>query len=76
MARRNNNHNGDQDQVTKVTVVPGVIYDLTQMIGANCSGIRPAMRQKRDEETDTYYAMLCKAVKELGIEIEKAKANW
>lgn len=76
MARRNHNHNGDVDQVTKVTVVPGVIYDLTQMIGADCSGIRPAMRQMKADEVRAYYGMLQKAVAELGIEIKRAMETW
>jgi hypothetical protein len=76
MARFNSKHEGDKAGTTKVTVVPGIIYDLTQLIGADCSGIRPAMRQQKGELALEYLDLLHKAVDELDGEIHAAIASW
>ena len=78
MARYNHGHNGDhkEEGTTKVTVVPGIIYDLTQMIGADCSGIRPAMRQQKGDLALEYLDMLHKAVDELDDAVHDAIAAW
>lgn len=78
MARFNHGHNGDSknDGVVKTVIVPGVIYDLTQMITADCSGLRPAMRQMKTVEARTYMALLKTAVNELEAEVEEAIEKW
>lgn len=76
MARYNSKHEGDKNPTTKVVIVPSTIYNLTAMIGADCSGIRPAMREMREKDARAYYEMLCQQVADLGIEMEAAIAAW
>lgn len=78
MARFNHGHNGDakNDGVIKTVIVPGDIYDLTQMITADCGGLRPAMRQMKPVEARTYMALMKTAVAELDAQVEEAIEKW
>lgn len=69
MARYNSKHEGDKN-ATKVTIVPGRVYNLTQEIGANCSGIRPAWREMKKDHLLAYRDLLNANVAELNALID------